>query len=407
MNTLNSLLPSLRQKAPSGKMSLRDIEHLLEMTRKEALAQHTAAISQLQSGNLKGYFQTFVYSNGKRKVLRARTMKELEDKIVDFYTSVPESSKHTVKECFEGWIEDLAINKKPSTLHAYEKVFHRHFGGIENSSIEELSVYDIKAFVKKEVAEKQLTAKGYAALKTDLLGIYHYAKDRLDIDVGIDDIVTDLGRQLRGSFQRPQKVLKKDRELIFLDEEIKRVSDYCLESGSLTDLGILLLFKTGLRVGELAALKKSDIVRDCSEITVSRTEERIGSGAEYIVSETPKTEAGIRNVLVTQETTMILREILRRSSTKSEYLFADGELDRYPAKKFRDRLYRLCTILHMPKRGPHAIRRTYASKLYEAGVPEQIIIKQMGHIDFDVTKSFYIFNRKNEEEIISELEKAI
>ena len=31
----------------------------------------------------------------------------------------------------------------------------------------------------------------------------------------------------------------------------------------------------------------------------------------------------------------------------------------------------------------------------------------MGHIDFDVTKEFYIYNRKSMDELIGELEKAI
>ncbi len=398
---------SLQLNALSGTMSLRELERFIQVTRSTALSQHTAAITVLSSGRYAGFLQTIVSDNGKRKTIRARSREELDDKLVDYYTKVAEPTKHSIKSCFEGWVEDLKINKRPSTIHAYEKVFRRHFSSIENLNIEEMSAYDIKTFVKREVAEKQLTAKGYSALKTDLLGIYHYAKDKEYVDVRIDDIVQDLGRQLRGTFHKANKTFKKEEDFIFSDEEIQKLSKYCSESELLTDLGILILFGTGLRIGELAALKKEDLLRDCKEISVSRTEERVGSGADYIVSETPKTDAGIRNVLVTKDVTRILKMVLGKSSKQSGYLFSDNEFDRYPAKKFRDRLYRLCKILKIPKRSPHAIRRTYASKLYEAGISEHLIIKQMGHIDFEVTKSFYIYNRKSVEEVISELERAI
>ena len=167
------------------------------------------------------------------------------------------------------------------------------------------------------------------------------------------------------------------------------------------------MFFCGLRIGELSALKKCDISDDFKVINVSRTEERIGSGADYIVVDSTKTESGCRSVLLTERASSLLEQIYNASNPDEEYLFSDEQLERYPAKKFRDRLYRLCIILNLPKRGPHAIRRTYASRLFEKGVPENLIIRQMGHIDFDITKSYYIYNRKNRDQLISELERAL
>ena len=384
--------------------SLSELEKYIGMRKGEILSQHTRVITQLSKGVYQGYWQTFVYLAGERKVIRGKTKKEVEDKLIDFYTTY---RGHTIEECYKGWINYVKVNKRPSTIHTYEKVQKRHFESIKYLTIEGLSAFQIKMFVKREVSEKELTAKAYASMKTNFFGIYHYAKDAFGIKpVDIDAIFADLSRELRGSFRKTNKSRKRDCELIFLEDEVKKITEYCMESSTLVDLGIWLLFETGLRVGELAALEKQDITLDNTSIFVCRTEERISSGAEYIVSDATKTDAGTREVLLTLIASDIMKKILSKSYKGSDYVFADAEIDRYTAKKFRDRLYRICEILRIKKRGPHAIRRTYASRLAQAGVSELLITKQMGHTDFNVTRTFYIYNNKTRNELISELENA-
>lgn len=405
LNENNNSLQTSGSSANMNMQTLLELEQYVYMRRKEILALHKSKLTQLASGTYAGYWQTFVKDdNNKRKILRAKSKKELEDKVIEFYSS---KQGHSIKTCHDGWIEYLAINKKQSTIHAYEKVYRRHFQDIAETAIEGMSILDIKCFVKKEVAEKELTVKGYAALKTNLLGVFHYAKDCYGYDINIDSIVAELSRELRGSFRRSKKRMKSDQELIFLDNEVKQISQLCYESGTQVDLGIQLLFETGLRVGELSALKKEDIAADRQSINVKRTEERISNKAEYIIVDTTKTEAGTREVLLTRAGTKIVSKLLLASNPDSEFLFSDSNMDRYSSKKFRDRLYRICSILGIVRRSPHAIRRTYATKLAMAGVPETIIIKQLGHTDFEVTKMFYIYNNENRSDTIARLNQAI
>lgn len=69
------------------------------------------------------------------------------------------------------------------------------------------------------------------------------------------------------------KNIKSMDELVYNEEEKKLVEKYiCNQSYSLQSLGILLLFKTGLRSGELAALRWEDISHNA--VHVSRTEIR-------------------------------------------------------------------------------------------------------------------------------------
>jgi len=226
-------------------------------------------------------------------------------------------------------------------------------------------------------------------------------------DIRIEDVVSALQRKLRGNFRPLKKSLKEDFELVFSDSEIKMIKDYCFKSGSkLVDLGILLLFGTGMRVGELSVLRNEDVDIAGSYISVSKTEQDVSNHGDCIVSEKPKTIAGFRKVFITREYSKVLCEILNKSNPNSEFLFSDATIERYNSKKFRDRLNRICKALDIPQRSPHAIRRTYASKLREMRFPDELIIKQMGHVDISTTENYYIFNRKTDDEVITELEKV-
>ena len=55
----------------------------------------------------------------------------------------------------------------------------------------------------------------------------------------------------------------------------------------------------------------------------------------------------------------------------------------------------------------HKIRRTYATTLIDAGVPESLIIQQMGHKDISVTKTYYYYSNKAQETNDAEVEKAL
>ena len=56
-----------------------------------------------------------------------------------------------------------------------------------------------------------------------------------------------------------RKVVDKESE-VFNENEITIVKSYLQKRGTIRDLGVLLAFETGMRVGELSALKKEDII---------------------------------------------------------------------------------------------------------------------------------------------------
>ena len=113
----------------------------------------------------------------------------------------------------------------------------------------------------------------------------------------------------------------------------------------------------------------------------------------YEVRDTPKTEAGIRKVVIVDKLRPIIKQ-LRHINPFTEYVFEkNGVLitKQSPSKC----LYRACENVGIPKRSMHKLRKTFATRLINANVDEAVITNQMGHTDIMTTKDFYYYNDKN------------
>ena len=158
------------------------------------------------------------------------------------------------------------------------------------------------------------------------------------------------------------------------------------------NLGILLMFLTGIRIGELVALKHSDFSGNV--FNVRRTETRYvkNGGYVYEVKEFPKSEAGVRTVIIPRDYEWVSRKI-QVTNPFSEYIFVKNN-KRITTQAVRMRLRRICDKLGIYRKSPHKIRKTYGSILLDNHIDNRLIIGQMGHTDILCTEQHYHRNRK-------------
>ncbi len=113
----------------------------------------------------------------------------------------------------------------------------------------------------------------------------------------------------------------------------------------------------------------------------------------YVVKDTPKTEAGIRTIIVPNDYLWILRKI-RILNPFGEFLFMRDD-SRIRAYTMRLRLHKVCKIVGVHDKSTHKARKTYASILLSSGVDTSMVISLMGHTDISCTEQYYHRNRKN------------
>lgn len=390
----------LKYALDSGMFNIELTQEKYEMAKKrEFLSKHPYKIWKGKDEN----WYTYLPDEKKGRVLRKRVTEDKIKEVVISYWKDQEENP-TIENIYKEWLqakldrEEISLSTRDRYNRQYDQCF-KEFG---SRKIKRISEYDIENFILDSIHEHKLTPRGFANLRTLVFGIFKMAKKKRLISYSITEVVKDIEIS-RKSFRRN---IKKDDEQVFMTDELPRVMEYLENNMDLINLGIMLLFKTGLRIGELAALKSSDISGNI--VHVHRTEicyksengERI-----FEVRDFPKTEAGIRDVVVPRNSLWVLRKI-RSMNPFGEYLFEDNG-ERIRTYVFRSRLITVCKHANVKRKSPHKIRKTYGSILIDKGVEESLVINQMGHTDIKTTKEYYYKNRKNSREIQEIIDDAL
>lgn len=348
-----------------------------------------------------GRWKAYVDVAGKRRLIAKANRAALEDEIINTY----KDPKIKFRDCYELWIaEKLEYNEiQKATYDRYQADFKRYIIGseLEHKEIKTIDELFLETFIKAKISEEHLTAKNWGNMRTLINGAMIYARKHGYTDMRISLFLSEL--QLSSKiFERK---IVRDESQVFAKDEETRIENYITDNPDVLSLGVALAFVTGLRVGEVAALKWSDYMGDF--LSVSRTEIKyIGENGERIedVRESTKGRDGHRQVVLSDSAQNIL-EKLRAYTGTGEWMFArDGQ--RIKARWLSLRITKLCKELELPHRSFHKIRKTYATKLFDAGVSETIIKKQMGHTEILTTKQFYYFNNEQVAEIKDRLNKV-
>ena len=380
----------LKYAIENGIINLSHIQEQIEMNkREEILKEYRGSMWKASDGYWK--IRMTYDETGQKKVFKRRSKQDLEDLIVKTHREKVENPK--IKSIFEDWAQRKFDLKKISvqTYQRYHQDFNRFFGILGEKKIRSIEPEDVSNFLEEQISEHNLTAKAFCNLKTITRGTLKWAKRNKLIDWNVQELFYDLDVTDK-SFK---KIIKEDSKEVFNDAEMKRIVEYLKENQNMVNLGILLMFVTGLRVGELSALKWEDWDSNTGIIRIRRTEVRHFENHKGIfeVKDFPKTEAGVRNVVVPHGCIWILQK-LRNMSAFCEYIFSkDGK--RLNTYSFRNRLRTVCKNTGCVQKSPHKIRKTYCTILLDHSVDNQMVISQMGHSNISCSETYYHRDRKN------------
>jgi integrase len=205
-----------------------------------------------------------------------------------------------------------------------------------------------------------------------------------------------------------------DEERIFSSAEKEVIFGLAKSSNNVYDLGICLLFYTGLRIGELCAVKWEDVTESNGNFYLAVKRELVedvkkGTRSGKIIVEHCKSKNGIRQVPLNSEAIQLLKEI-KRMNVKLEFpVFSDDfiflrrnnntdfNITFCTDRTFDSRLRTLCKQANMKYiKSPHDIRRTYATNLHYCGIKLKTIQKWMGHSTLEQTMEYVHFDDTTE-----------
>lgn len=163
----------------------------------------------------------------------------------------------------------------------------------------------------------------------------------------------------------------------YSDEALELMRDNCSE---LRDLAMIdMLASTGMRVGEMVLLNKSDINFSDRECIV------LGKGdKERIVYFDARTKIHLQNYLDS-----------RLDNNQALFVSLNGKHERLKIGGVEVRLRELGNLLGIPKVHPHKFRRTLATVAIDKGMPIEQLQHLLGHRRIDTTLQYAMVKQSN------------
>ncbi len=302
----------------------------------------------------------------------------------------------TIREIAVAWKEYKRPYVKQSTMAAYLLILENHllpaFG--ENDSLPEQSV---QSFVLEKI-ECGLSVK---SIKDILIVL------KMVMKFGVKN---EWMNYYEWDIKYPTNSANKELEVLSVSNH-RKILDHIQSHFTFTGLGIYISLSTGLRIGEICALKWNDINITEGTITVSRTIERIymvegeKKHTELVIS-SPKTKNSCREIPMSKELLAIVKP-LKKIVNDDFYVLTNDEHPTEP-RTYRNYYNGLMEKLGIPKLKYHGLRHSFATRCIEAGCDYKTVSVLLGHSNISTTLNLYVHpNMEQKKRCITKMFKSL
>lgn len=335
--------------------------------------------------------------NLKYKNFYGKTKKEVQTKMDEYkrqmLIAIPTEREMTVANWFYTWLFDYRKQDlKPKSFQRYHGIYKNY---IENTELGNIKLQDLRTThlqrYYRSLLDSEITPTTIKQINTNLKTCLGEAEKQGYIQKNWCKLVTlpkiDNSKEV--------KVLTKEEQQSFLEA----IKGHELEMLFITTLG------TGLRIGEILGLKWSDIDFKSNELHVNRSIQKV---AKYendkivryeVIEQTPKTKNSIRTIPVPINIIKKLKSykkeqlenilLVGEAYDNKNYVFCDKFGKPIEDKKPGRNLKNILNKLNIEPMKFHALRHTYATRLFEANIPPKTVQTLLGHADIETTMNIY------------------
>lgn len=285
------------------------------------------------------------------------------------------SCKCTVGELLNLWFEDERNKVKESTYSNYAMKLRKHilphFAGMK---YEALTAHHLNDFIREKL-NSGLSEKYVSDIVILMKSAARFGSRNYNYPNRIEFVTLP-------KTEKTEKLLLNNNEQQQLQEELMR-------DQTPSNLGILLASATGIRIGELCALKWSDIDLEKSILTVSRTVQRVcnvGKAGTHLVISSPKSCSSIREIPLPE----FIIPILKAAKTADDCYLLSGTSKPVEPRTMQYRFKNLLKRLSLPQVSFHKLRHQFATRCVELGFDVKTLSEILGHSSVEITLNRYV-----------------
>lgn len=314
----------------------------------------------------------------------AHSYVECSQKLCAARTSrLPTNTDMTVSELFNAWLLSRKNSVKQSTCATYKAMYDYYvserLGGCKVSTINSylLNMYVDELLTTDSHRGNPLSASTVQSVVIMLRSVFTYG----EAEYGIDNPAKNLSM--------PKCDIHEID--IFKPEEILRIKAM-VDTENSYDLGILLCLYTGLRIGELCALKWENIDTENALLRVRNTLSRIrnptGEPKTVVIIDAPKSRRSVRDIPLPECMLERLAD-MKKAHNGNDYLLT-GKLKYTEPRSFQYHYKRLLERAGVPYRKFHNLRHTFATTCIRKGVDVKTVSELLGHSSVKITLERYM-----------------
>lgn len=282
--------------------------------------------------------------------------------------------KNTVGEILNLWFSDIKNKIKKSTLANYEMKLKKHilpyFAGLRYDL---MTVETLNNFINLKCSSG-LSVKYVSDIVAILKSAAKFANRSYNCVNRIEYITL------------PKNFDIKKKPILSLSEQEKLYSALN-GSNSISQIGILLAGKTGIRIGELCALRWEDIDFEKRTFTVKKTVQRIWQpeGGTSLIIAQPKSRKSVREIPLPD----FLLSALSKQRKNNGYFLSCSEKIIEP-RTMQYRFKSLLKKLNLPNINFHSLRHIFATNCISLGFDIKTLSEILGHSSVEITLNRYV-----------------
>lgn len=343
-------------------------------------------IRKRKDGRWEGRYRAYDGASGTYhpRSVYARTYTEVKAKLADAKLqnqkkeSLPivpaqqENGEVTFGNAAAFWLRDISASKKHSTYVKYSSIYRKYL----KSSLAEIPLNEITSDQIKGLfsSNGQISGSLYKSIYCVINQVFGYAEENFHITA-----LKVPHKKSRPSI-KPVEILNRAEQVQLLR--------FLYEDMDIYKLGVVLCMSTGLRLGEVCALKWSDIDLEEKLLYINRTVQRIAADGyttkTVLMESEPKSIFSKREIPLSDGLLALLQ-----SFCKTKGYVVSGDRPAEP-RTYQKRFQRYLEQAGIKKTNFHILRHTFATNCIDAGTDVKSLSEILGHANVNITLDRYV-----------------
>lgn len=298
------------------------------------------------------------------------------------------SKKILYKDWIYTWLLEKKDYIKESTYANYSNnIFNHIIPKLGNYYLNELNHKVIQDFLLELSKNGRKDNTGGLAEKT-IKDITIIIKGSIKKGINEDKI-----KHIELTFNYP-KDNKENKLYVLTKREQNKITNYVLENINSRNIGLLISLYSGIRIGELCALRWEDVDFKKNCLTINKTIQRVyikdkNKNISKVIITTPKTKNANREIPINKDFLEILKKV---KSDKEHYILTGNEKYIEP-RTYRKYFNKVLDELKIKHFNFHSLRHTFATNCISLGVDYKTVSELLGHANVNITLNLYVHPR--------------